>query len=377
MSPRTAARASSASLGAMLIALVLVGPTAAAVTWGTPKQLSAAEWATAAGLSTPSGSVAVAVYTEGHDPSPVYVRRSADSGATWSAPLLLSNDSSWRPAIAGRGTRVDVVWARAGRVRYRSSADGGATFAPTTTLSPAGQFAANPQVARGPGGRVAVVWERGGTGAVRVRVSTDGGTSFAPARTLTNASDLSPASVAIGKGVIYFAYAAGSERIRVRRSLDAGASWSAPQRIRDKADAFDGVRMTADGKHAYIAYTAPNTAPNWWKVRYRRTTDRGTSWSRQRDLSPASWTASNPRISLQGGTVRAAFERCTPEWDICVDQRVFYRESSGGITWAPSQRASPSLLAEAMPGGVGFADKVLVLYSGYGPDGVYVRPGTP
>jgi hypothetical protein len=104
--PRGAARSrTSLSLaGAVLLSLVLAGQSLAA-TWTTvPLTSSGNTWAE--GLVTLGSSTAVAVYS---DTGAIFVRRSTNSGATWKAPLRLAA-SGWNPAIAGRGTNVDVVW---------------------------------------------------------------------------------------------------------------------------------------------------------------------------------------------------------------------------------------------------------------------------
>jgi len=373
MKSRFAARASLSMAGAVLLSLLLAGQVLAA-TWGTPVTLNSpgADYPYPGGLVTLGSSTAVVVYGEGYDPTTAYARRSTDSGSTWSSPLTLSSDVDWGPKIAGRGSKVDVVWTQDGRLRYARSTDGGASFGPSVALSPAAGTTIDPYVARGPGGQVAVVWQDWVSGIVSLRVSADGGASFGPTRTLTTDPDVEPDGVAIGKGVIYVAYSVGYEKLRVKRSTDSGASWSTPQRITDKSQG-SGVSITAAGRKAYIAYTLPSSGDDWFKVSYRQTTDKGASWSPQRQLSPASWTASNPHLALQGGVLRAAFERCTPEWDICVANRVFYQQSSNGIDWTTPERVSPRG-EETMPAGVGFAGKILVLY-GWG--SVDIRAGTP
>lgn len=373
MKSRVAARASFSMGGAVLLSLLLAGQVLAA-TWGAPVRLNSpgADYPYPAGLVTLGSSTAVVTYTEGYDPSTAYARRSTDSGSTWTAPVTLSRDVEWGPEIAGRGSDVDAVWTEDERLRYARSPDGGASFGSSVALSPSAHRAMDPYVARGPGGQVAVVWQDWVSGTVYVRVSVDGGASFAPQRTLATDPEVEPDGVVIGKGIIYVAYTIGYEKLRVKRSTDSGATWSTPQRITDKSQGI-GVSITAAGRQAYIAYTLRNSDENWFKVTYRQTTDKGASWSPQRQLSRASWTASNPHLALKGGTLRAAFERCTPEWDICVGNRVFYRQSSDGISWTSPERVSPRG-EETMPAGVGFAGKILVLY-GWG--SVDIRAGTP
>lgn len=367
--------------GAVLLSLVLAGQSVAA-TWAAPFALTAWPSSVAGDLVTLGSSAAVAVYAE-HPadfvgPSSVFARRTTDSGASWAAPTLLSTDGSF-PAVAGYGSSVDVVWNKGnGRIRYARSTDGGATFGSSIALSPLGRYAWRPSVARGPDGVVAVVWEDVQSGAVRVRVSTNGGAAFGAARTLATAGDELGVAAAVGRGVIYIAYHVGSDGLRVRRSIDAGATWGGAAVI-SNASTGEGIDITAAGHAAYVAYTVPNAAPNFSRIRYRATSNSGASWSSQRNLSPLTWTTAYPQIELKGGVLRASFLRCTPEFDICVDNRVLYRQSANGVSWAAAERVSPTSLWDAYPAGIGFAGKILALYTGIGPSGdqPFVRAGTP
>ncbi|MEY2669315.1 MAG: repeat-like domain, partial [Pseudomonadota bacterium] len=112
----------------------------------------------------------------------------SDDGITWSAPVALSNHAgpSRQPVMAANGRRVVVAWideaATSGGdagLRFRVSADGGATFG--GIWSWAGPDATDPTVAVA-GNAIAVAWssaELSGRGIVAVR-SEDGGQNFQP-----------------------------------------------------------------------------------------------------------------------------------------------------------------------------------------------------
>lgn len=375
MKSQVATRTSSSLAVAILLSLALAGQTMA-VTWNAPIALTSAD-ATSGDLVTLGSSTAVAAYSEAGEPEQLFVRRSTSSGASWETPQALGNGMF--AALAGRGMHVDLIWNRpSGRVLYATSTDGGASFGSPVALSPVGRFAWQPSVARGPAQLVAVVWEDVVSGYVNVRVSQDGGVSFAAPKVLTTAGEEMGTAVAIGDGVIYVAYSIGSEEVRLRRSLDSGLTWRAPVAITNRLW-DDGISLTAAGSHAYMAYTTIASGSTWSKVGYRQTTDRGANWSSQMDLSPPTWTSSEPDMALQGGVLRAVFTRCTPEIDVCIDERIFYRESSNGTSWSTAQRVSPNTLFAAYSPHAGFAGKVLVLYLGDGSDGIlpYVRAGTP
>jgi hypothetical protein len=344
-------------------------------------------------------SAAVAGYIED---GRIVVRRTTDSGATWGPKItvprsFLAND----PRFASRGRYVDVLFAKNQRLRYSRSSNRGASFGAPIVLrrpSPDLYDVNSKGVARGPNGMVAVVWTEGDrvTGGsltdarVRFRISNDGGATFGTTKTLATGA-VGRVTVGMGNGVVYVAYVRDGARIELRRSLDSGASWEgpltvatfAPDVIPGGASSFHAnsmVRITAKGQQAYVSYDAQEYSSRW--VRYRRTTDKGASWSSPVDLSsPAENPSYGARISLHGGVARAVFGRCINETCEAVSPfertpRIFYRESANGTTWTPAEEAShrPSHALDEYPMGVAFAGKVLVLYTS---NTFYVRAGTP
>src|SRR5919112_628522 len=59
---------------------------------------------------------------------------------------------------------------------------------------------------------------------------------------------------------------------------------------------------------------------------------------------------------------RAVFGRCAPEFDVCVDERVLYRQMPLGSSWSAPERVSPTGLFEARGPHVAKADKIMVFY---------------
>jgi hypothetical protein len=82
-------------------------------------------------------------------------------------------------------------------------------------------------------------------------------------------------------------------------------------------------------------------------------------------------------MTLRGGLVQAAFERCVNN---CNRTHVFYRQSTDGVNWTPAEQVSTNIGVSNWPAGVAFADRILVAYSLTPADGGfygYVRAGTP
>jgi hypothetical protein len=387
-------RLSAAVPIALLLVLALSG-SALATSWAAKVSLTTSGEADAGShsLVTLDSSNAVAIFQNGPN---VWVRRTADSGATWKPRLRLSNNMTepWFSAISGRATDVDAVWsevyptAHTSILEYRQSTDSGATFAPAVPLASGNEaHLTAPDVAHGPNGVVAVAWHDSGANTIRVRVSTNSGISFAPAQTLATISSsyFRPPSVAVGNGVIYVAYFSDATHVKLRRSIDNGATWKPARAIASDGSMADNIyalSVAASGSHAYVAYTAVNSTQTW--IRYRRTTTKGSSWSALKNLStPGANESEVPTLSLANSVLRAAYDQCSNA--SCTHSAIKYQSSSNGTTWSAAQTASHAGPQWATPAGIGTAGKIIVLYTadngGNNPNipnsDLYARAGTP
>jgi hypothetical protein len=281
------------------------------------------------------------------DPDPTYHTNQAttvDTGLTWSR-----RDLGWgavAPTIASRGALVDALYVHGGSLIYRRSADGGATWRAPRVVSPASDDPFQPLIARGPAGRVAIAWRDRVTGQSRVATSTNSGMTFGPPRTI-GANDI--LAVAIGGPTVYVAYyrapSGGLSTLRVRRSPDAGATWPAGA-ISVISDSARGASLAADAQSAIVGYRDAAGAPI-----VRRTTNAGLTWGPR--LALATGSRSAPRLETSKGIWRTAFERCAAQ---CL---IRYRRSiDAGATWGPASTVGSQ---EATALDVGAATKPLVL----------------
>ena len=261
-----------------------------------------------------------------------YVKRTTDGGASWGAQPVWTADGDLA-TLAGRGNTVDLVWRdNQGYARYVRSVDGGASFTGHIRLSKTVLRADSLSVARGAGGLVAVSWLEQSTYHVSVRVSDNGGASFGPASHWPDSGD-GTVDVAIGGGVVYLTYFASSGNIVVRRSHDAGATWSKATTVSSDSYSYDPV-VVADAHGAYFAFTTAHAGRG--QISYRRTTNAGMSWTTTAPLSPTTWSSMNLSMTLDGGTLRAAFWRSSGGGG-----QVEYTESADGVNWTTPLAALP------------------------------------
>ncbi len=355
------------TLGALLLSLVVAGQVLAAHSWSGRIPLTSSGGGFAFGVAGLNSTTAVGVYVEWNGSRyDVTVRRSTTSGASWDAPVMLSTNG-YDAAISASDPYVDVIWTEHGRIRYARSDDGGVSFDPSVALTGRG-FPLDLSVAREPGGLVIVAWQNGTTDAIKTRVSTNGGVSFGPVTTFSSHIQDMGTTVAAGDGVVYLAYKTNPDRIVVRRSTNGGTNWSSAKLITTQAyGVYDNVSLTASGTHAYLAFTGRNTHHSaWGAVDYRLSKDSGASWSVPFKLAPGKWKTETPEVSLQGGVVRAVYERRTSS-----GYGVYYQQSSNGMRWS-----SPELVEST-----GFgphltkAGNIVVLYTTPSED-AYARTGS-
>ncbi len=383
-------RAPLATPLAVLLALVIAS-AATAVAWSPRVRLTTSGNGMAGGLVTLGASTAVAVYELGPD---VFVKRSTNSGVNWGSKLRVSrlNKGGDYPDIDGRDNFVDVVWHEDDAdnpttVRYVRSTNSGASYGSSVELASLHKDDWTiPRVGRGANNVVAVAWFEGMSASIKVRVSTDGGVSFGAVQTLsgvTTTYDPLPA-VAVGNGVIYVAYYTDNDTVKVRRSVNDGASWLAATTIANNASIFPNLQaltITAVGSKAYVGFTVDDGSHEW--TRYRQTTNSGSSWAGQRDISPPGTNPSIiPTLTLRGGVLYGAYSQCFDS--ACNNTKVMYRSRPSSGSWSAPAQASHAGADWADPVGVGKTGRVIVLYtadnggtSPYEPNSdVYVRTGT-
>lgn len=194
--------------------------------------------------------VHVVWYRDESGVSQVFAKRSADGGATWGPTTRLSraHTGSQHPAVAVFGRHVYAVWydLRNGHhdVYLRRSADRGVTWGPEQLLTPGAAQGAHPSIAAS-GARVRVVWGRGDTGPAEVytRGSADRGESWSAERRLSTVpSESWVATVELAGRNAYVGwvdYRDANEEEYFRRSTDGGRTWGPVVRLtNDRADSW-------------------------------------------------------------------------------------------------------------------------------------------
>ena len=213
------------------------------------------------------------VFSGGSHGGEIFFSRSADGGATFGAPLNLSNsragdgkgrltakrwDNGSLALVAGREGRIYAAWTEyEGRLWVRRSTDGGASFAdPLHVAGDQDHAARAPALAVDRAGTVHLAWSAGqGAGAVvRIAHSRDGGRSFRSAQAVPSRGHAdAPAIAADTHGNLHLVFAEspggrdGPYRIRYARQDIGRDAFSEPKTIATGAGGAHFPDLAVDG----------------------------------------------------------------------------------------------------------------------------------
>ena len=280
----------------------------------------------------------------------VFFNLSTDGGRTWQVTDVRLNTS---PAGAGRaggsrlcsdGDRVYAIWGDSRNANHslylNRSLDGGRTWlgsdvrVDTDTTGTTSSY--NPRIACDELA-VHVVWTEQAAGAdqiIRYRRSTDGGETWPAApRRLSDiripSRNATQAEIQVEGRRVYVAWLEKTDTsfdyddVYFVRSLDAGASWSRPRKLRTNPDTmkFFGLRLDADGDNVYVAWKEDRS------VVVNVSTDAGDSWS---SPTPAPGVQTGGSYDLRG----SGQEVYLALGGLRDATTSFMRSSDGGGTWS-------------------------------------------
>jgi hypothetical protein len=268
----------------------------------------------------------------------VFFRRFSADGKPVGARVNVSRTPkvfSWLPRIAidPKG-RILVLWQEiifsgggkhGGDILFARSEDGGATFSAPLNLSnsPAGDGKGRVSkehwdngsldLAVGGDGTIYAAWTEF-EGALWFSRSTDGGKTFSKVLRIADAKPTRAPALAVSKDAVYLAWTVGDDYkadLRVARSADRGASFGKPVMV-DRGVAYsDAPKLAVDPRDALhlVWMESEHGLPgNRHQVRYSRSTDDGATFERSRDISGNG--AGFPALSIDGrGNLYVLWER--------------------------------------------------------------------
>jgi hypothetical protein len=272
------------------------------------------------------GGIAVAWVDQGR--KDVFFRRLSASGRPLGEPVNVSRSPkvfSWLPRVAldSRGT-IFVLWqeiifsggSHGGDILFARAEDGGKTFSRPLNLS-------NSLAGDGKGRITRDLWHNGSLdlahsgsalyaawteyeGALWLRRSTDGGKSFSRKIRIDEPRPARAPSLAVHGNTVYLAWTVGDDKsadIRVAKSADGGASFSAARIVARSPGYSDAPKLALDARGTLHLVYADDR-----RILYTRSADGASSFDAPRDISGPD--AGFPALGADaGGNLYVLWER--------------------------------------------------------------------
>jgi len=273
-------------------------------------------------------------------------------GQTWSPIIRLTWNvgASSFPAIARNiGTCLHLVWhdnsfGGNNEIYYKRSTDGGATWSAAKRLTWTAGNSIFPAVAIDSADGVHLVWndKTSGEDEVYYKRSTDGGVTWSNAKRLTWTRTAygiqwgNDPSIAVDSGngiyVAWDSYESGNYEIYYKRSTDKGQTWSAKRRLTWTSGWSIGPDIAVDiNDNIHIVWD--DYTPGNGEIFYKSSTDGGTTWSALKRLTWNADDSGSVKIAADlGGGIHIAWT------DKCPEQVMYKNSLDGGTNWsAPTQ----------------------------------------
>jgi hypothetical protein len=326
--------------------------------------------------------------------------RSTDGGLTFSAEAALNTDyqtdtspnaivdtNDTTPALAAHGSRFIAVWHRttfgSTTIQVARSDDGGMTWTPNATFFDESDV---PVIATDGAGTWVIVWEHAPsfgntflpTDLYFSRSTDDGLTWSTPAALNAGAAgdalrDI-PSRLVYSGGVWVVVSSASTVPIAQQsdvlfwRSVDGGASWSAPTSLDPGGSGAyrSSPSVAGDGAGNWMAVWQSAPSPNGESdIFSARSADGAVTWSTptavNTDQTSDGQKDSSPDVATSGGgTYRVVWTRLGSAANPDLNHSDVFTASSsdGGMTWSPPTPLNPGVVAAADFGAIDYGPRV-------------------
>lgn len=261
----------------------------------------------------------------------------------WQPGQKISNTPSWSylsynntQSLVRSGKVLHAVWGEAYgpyNIRYARSLDEGQTWLGDTVLSHAPGAADYPAIAA-EGAFVHVVWQNAWNEIYYTR-SEDSGSTWTEEQRLTFDADSSLyPSIAVSDSVVHLVwqdFRDGNMEVYYKRSTDNGTTWSADTNLSGTVlrSSFPAVR--SQGSDVYIVWVEGT------QIYYKHSGNKGQSWDKNASIEDDPKNSEHPAIAVNGSNIHVAWtdDRNDP-WN---NHEIYYKHSlDAGTTWSPDQR---------------------------------------
>jgi hypothetical protein len=201
------------------------------------------------------------------------------------------------------------------------------------------------------GDTVHVVWydKSDGNWEIYYMRSTDQGLSWEPATRLTNDPESSGGpSIAVCGSFVHVTWCdrkTGNPEIYYIRSTDGGTTWEEEKQLTDDPASSFGPDLSVSGANVYLVWVSSSYDTGIREVHYRNSTDGGITWQPDTWLSYNSYIAYNPSLASSGEDVLVVWnDRRDGHLEIYSK-----RSSDGGLDWEEDVRVTNNPGSSQLP----------------------------
>ena len=242
----------------------------------------------------------------------IFYRKSTDGGQTWDSAKKLTwnaGDSNFAALAVNSSSGIHVVWyddtPGNHEIYSRRSTNGGSTWTVTKRLTWNSGSSYHPTITVDSTNNIHMTWNddsNDGNFEIYCKRSTDGGSTWPKFKRLTrNAGDSFRPVIAVGSSsTIHVAWHDRtflSPDIFYRRSTDGGNTWDGAKRLTWNAGFSEYPAIASDANNR-IHVVWQDNSPGNLEIYHKRSTNAGSTWSKQKRLTWNPGPSYNPDIAV-------------------------------------------------------------------------------